>query len=261
MFDEDAFYNELTTTWLGHDFIYFEQLESTNSFLREATSDEVGHGTICLTDHQTAGRGRYDREWVADSSANLTFTLAFKPFRAEGLHVLTLACALAITETVDQWLEVETNIKWPNDVIYEGRKMGGILTESVFSGNQIDRVLVGIGLNVNQERFPSSIDEKATSMCRIAEAKSFDREPLLAGILQRIEHFYGQWKRFDVNLLKAVNQRIIGYGSWVSLYVGDQLFDGKCKFLGINEEGALVVLTSNDEIKTFSYEQVHIATD
>lgn len=261
MFDEEAFYNELTTTWLGHDFIYVEQLDSTNSFLRKAESNDVGHGTICLTDHQTTGRGRYDRKWVGDPSANLTFTLAFKPLRAEGLHVLTLACALAITEIVDQWLEVETDIKWPNDVFCDGQKLGGILTESVFAGNEIDRVLVGIGLNVNQERFPSSLDDKATSMCRIGDGKSFDREPLLAGLLQRIEYYYGQWKRFDVSLLKTINKRIIGYGRWVSLYVGDQLFDGECKFLGINEDGALVVLTSNDEIKTFSYEQVHIATD
>lgn len=261
MFDKDAFYNELTTSWLGQDFIYVEKLDSTNSYLRKADSDKVEHGTICLTDHQTAGRGRYDRTWVANPSENLTCTLAFKPYRAEGLHVLTLACALAIAEMVDQWLEVETDIKWPNDVVCEGQKLAGILTESVFSGNEIDRVLVGIGLNVNQERFPSSIDHKATSMSRLAEGKSFDRETVLAGILQRIEHFYGQWKRFDVNLLKTINQRIIGYGKWISLYVGDQLFDGTCKFLGINEDGALVVLTSNDEIKTFSYEQVHIATD
>ncbi len=261
MFDEKAFENRLTTSWLGQDFIYVEQLDSTNSYLRRAESDKVGHGTICLTDHQTHGRGRYERKWVTRPSANLTFTIAFKPSRVAGLHVLTLASALAITETVDQCLDVECDIKWPNDIYYKNKKLGGILTESVFTGNQIDRVLVGIGLNVNQEKFSEPIDQTATSMYQIAGGKSFKREPILAGVLQRIEHFYSQWQRFDVKLLKAINRRIIGYGEWVSLQVGGERYDGKCKFLGINEEGALVVLTSNDEIKTFSYEQVHITTD
>lgn len=261
MFNQKQFKKELTTSWIGHDLIYLEKVGSTNSYLRKMDAENVQDGTLCLTDNQTRGRGQYERQWLTRAGKNLTFTIAFQPSRIDGLHILTLACALAITETVGPYLLKNTRIKWPNDIYYEDRKLGGILTESIFSGNTLDRVLVGIGINVNQKSFPPSLEDNATSLCRILQNETFDRESLLASILQKIEYNYICWKKNDTELLKKINRNIIGYGQWVHLYLGDQRLNGKSKFLGINQEGNLVVLTSEDEVKKFSYEQVRIATD
>lgn len=261
MFDVEQFKKRLNTTWLGHDVIYVEQLESTNSYLRSLNSDKISHGTLCITDHQTRGRGQYERNWISEPGANLTFTLVVKPKMAERLHVLTLACALAATEQVETLVNVPSYIKWPNDVYSDGKKLGGLLTETVFSGNNLDRVLIGIGLNINQKSFKAPLNKTATSFMQLSKGASFERELVLAHLLQKIEYNYDRWNRLKIDLLKSINQRMLGYGQWVKLIVNDEPWDDKCKFLGINEKGQLVVLTARDEIETFSYEQIRIITD
>lgn len=262
LFDLTTFENNLSTQWLGQSVCYFEKLESTNSFAKNLSADEVRQGMLCLTDNQTKGRGQYERNWESESGKNLTFSLVFRPQTSERFHVLTLACALAIVEHLNELIaeNPRTSIKWPNDVMLNKKKIAGLLTESVFNGNKPDRVVIGIGLNVNQCNFSPEVSEKATSIS-LEKNKPVSRERLLSDLLGRIEYKYNLWHRQQTDLLKSINQNIIGYGQWVGLKVNDEQRNGSYKLLGINETGKLLLLNDDGGIESFSYEQIRIITD
>jgi len=260
-FDETLYRKELATQWLGQRLCYFDELESTNTYLKKIPSEEVQQGLLCLTDHQTKGRGQYERRWESEQHANLTFSLAFLPTSAERFHVLTLACALALVKYLNEMLEAPCScISWPNDVMLNDKKVAGFLTESVFSGNSFDRLVIGIGINVNQRQFSEELSDIATSIC-LEMDKPVGRESFLAGLLSRIERNYNLWHRHKFELLKSINRNIKGYGQWVGLMVDDELQEDTYKLLGIDEKGQLLMLNQDAGIESFSYEQIRLVTD
>lgn len=260
-FDPSVFQQRLKTQWLGQSLCYFQQLESTNSYLKRMSADEVKQGMVCLTDDQSRGRGQYNRKWESEPGQNLTFSMAFFPSVAERFHVLTMACALGVMEHLNDTLEgCEVYIKWPNDIIVNDRKIAGVLTETMFSGNHLDRLVIGIGLNVNQQQFPEDLSSKATSVC-LENGGKVKREYFLGDVLSRIERNYNLWHRQQPDLLKAINQNIRGYGQWIGLKVNGELRDDTYKLLGIDESGKLLVLDHEGTIESFSYEQIRLITD
>lgn len=259
MFDLDTYNKNLSTQWLGHNPIYFDELDSTNTYLKKLPTEEVSHGQLCITDNQTKGRGQYERNWETVAGENLTFTLAFCPSNARRLHILTLACALAAVSQIEECAGCEAFIKWPNDVLINNKKVAGLLTETVFNGNSLDRLLIGIGLNVNQDQFSADIKKGATSLKKIC-GKEIDREQFLCGFLSRIEFEYVRWHKQNDKLLKSINQKIIGYGQWIKLQVNGQEQKGDFKLLGINEKGELAAIDNEGGLKTFAYEQIRLIT-
>jgi BirA family biotin operon repressor/biotin-[acetyl-CoA-carboxylase] ligase len=215
---------------------------------------------ICLTNHQTKGRGQYERKWESEEGQNLTFSIAFLPPIAERFHVLTLACALAMVEYFDELLPSTcAAIKWPNDLLLNDKKAAGILTEAVFSGNTFDRLIIGIGINVNQENFLPDLKELATSLS-LEAGQDFEREQLLATLLKHLEHKYTRWQKQKDGLIKSINRNIVGYGQWVGLEIDDELQENQFKLLGIGEKGQLLMLNREGGIESFSYEQVNLIT-
>lgn len=239
---------------------YFDEIESTNSYLKTISAEEVTHGMVCLTDYQTQGRGQYERNWESSPALNLTFTLAFHPPSSERLHVLTLACARATVDLIEEHTDYQAFIKWPNDVLVNNRKIAGLLTETVFTGNSLDRVLVGIGLNVNQDSFSESLHSKATSF-NMEQGVKFQREDLLADLLQLIEYSYTRWHKNENELLRSINKKLVGYGRWIQLQVNGHAREGRYKLLGVDEKGLLTVINEESGVETFSYEQIQLITD
>src|SRR5699024_5092391 len=107
-------------------------------------------------------------------------------------------------------------IKWPNDVMLERKKVAGLLTEAVFNGNKLDRLVFGMGLNLNQRTFSSDLADKATSVF-LATDETLNREDFLTELLARIEYKYNLWHRRQGDLLKTINRNIKGYGKWIGL--------------------------------------------
>jgi BirA family biotin operon repressor/biotin-[acetyl-CoA-carboxylase] ligase len=260
-FDQSAFTNNLTTQWLGHDFTFFDELESTNTYLKKISADDVHHGMLCLTDYQTKGRGQYERHWETEQGKNLTFSLALSPSSAGRFHVLTLSCALALVEQLNEIFDTPCAcISWPNDVLLNDKKMAGLLTETLFTGNNFDRLVIGIGININQQQFSSELDGKATSVS-LEMGKEVEREQFLADLMGRIEHNYNLWDRRKGALLKTINRNIKGYGQWVRLAIDGEVQDRTYKLLGIDEQGQLLMLNQDAGIEKFSYEQIRLVTD
>ena len=260
MFDLDKYNQLLNTQWLGQSISYFEELESTNTYLKKLEADRVTHGQLCLADCQSRGRGQYERNWISEGGKNLTFSLAFKPSTTERFHILALACARAAVTEIEDQIGCEAFIKWPNDIIIDGKKVAGVLTESMFNGNALDRLLIGIGMNVNQTEFPKELRHKATSLRQINGA-SLQREPLLSNILSRIEYEYIRWHKHNDDLLRFINKKIIGYGRWVHMQVNGHEYDNMFKLLGVNQEGQLTAISKEGDLETFSYEQIRVHAD
>lgn len=261
-FDVSLFRQQLNSQWLGQSFCYFEELESTNTYLKKLPADDVEQGMICFTDNQTRGRGQYERNWQSAPGENLTFSLAFLPSSAERFHVLTLACALALVEQLNESVNGDATacIKWPNDVLYNDKKMAGLLTETVFNGNKFDRLVIGIGVNINQEIFSDDLEEIATSI-RKETGDRINREDFLAEFLNRIEYKYNMWQRQKQDLLKSINRNVRGYGQWIGLKVDGKMREDTYKLLGIDETGQLLMLNHDGGIEKFSYEQIRLVTD
>lgn len=257
MFNIQTFKSKLTTQWLGRSLLFFEELNSTNTYLKRLPAEEISHGLVCLTDYQTKGRGQYEKNWESRPGQNLTFTLTFLPGSSGRFHILTLACAKAAIDLINKTTGLNARIRWPNDVYLNGKKLGGLLTEATFSGNNIDRLLVGIGLNINQESFSPDLSGKATSL-KTETGENHAGEEFLADLLSYIEYEYGRWHKRDVEQLKEINKKIIGYGEWVTLEIDGDICDETAKLLGINEEGQLAVLEKEGEVKTYSYEQIRV---
>ncbi|MEX2641594.1 MAG: biotin--[acetyl-CoA-carboxylase] ligase [Balneolales bacterium] len=258
MFDVNEFFRSLNTQWLGRHFWYFKELDSTNGYVKSKKKAETAHGLTCIADSQRQGRGLYGKTWETQPAANLTFTVVFKPALNNCLQTLNLMSALSVSEVLQQQTGLNFSLKWPNDVYYGNRKIGGLLTETSFTGPNLDRILLGIGLNINQREFNGELHDKACSLSLITDKDGFCREDLLAHILNQIEHNYQQWENNDQLLIRGINRKLIGYGKWVRLQVDGVHSKEPSKLLGVNSSGFLHVLNNEDELKIFTHEEVRI---
>ncbi len=186
--------------------------------------------------------------------------MVLKPVRNTGLQLFSLAVIFALKETLTSIFSCESRIKWPNDLIVFNKKLGGILTECRYTGKNLERILLGLGVNVNQMRFPADIEGQAISLIHVTDGKAVDRSLFLASLMDRIEPLLDQAEDGDKDLIRNINRSIQGYGQWVSLSVDGQREDTPVKILGINEFGYMMVLTANDEVKTFTHEQIRIGS-
>ena len=183
----------LKTDAFGRAIRGHASVDSTNTKAAQWAREGAAHGSVVLTEYQTAGRGRQGRRWEAEPGQNLMFSVVLRPpLPPDRLGLLPLAAGLAVAEAVDPFIApVTASVKWPNDVLVEGRKTCGMLLETSFSGRAavIDApafVVLGIGLNVNQVDFPDALADTATSL-RLITGRLVPRAPLLARLLRRLE--------------------------------------------------------------------------
>ncbi len=245
--------------WLGSEVLYLDSVDSTNTYLKNLDHEKISHGMMAVTDDQTNGRGQFRKKWLSEPGKNLTFTLLFTPARADGLMLLTVATASAISKVLEDLTKFSSEVKWPNDIFLNGKKIGGVLTECLFMGKTPERVLLGIGLNINQVKFNSELETSATSLMK-ETGERFNREHVLSRILTAIQHAYGRWHKMDSKLPADVNKNIEGYGQWVTITLNGVQQKGSFKFLGINEKGECLFLNEELDVNTFSHEQIRIIT-
>ncbi len=146
-----AIQRELTTHIFGQPTHYYQQVDSTNTALKALADEGAPEGTLTIANEQTAGRGRFKRRWRAPAGSSLLTSLLFRPAflppaRAQTLMML---CALAATDAIETETGIAAGVKWPNDLVYNGRKLAGLLSEMSLSGETLEWVVVGMGMNVN----------------------------------------------------------------------------------------------------------------
>ncbi|MBQ8638232.1 MAG: biotin--[Lachnospiraceae bacterium] len=229
----------LDTAWAGNYLEVYHEIDSTNRRAKQLGEEGAPHGALVAADSQTAGKGRRGRSWVTPAGSALAFSLLLRPsIPVDRVSMLTLVAALAVSRAIDELAGIRTGIKWPNDIVYERRKLCGILTEMSTDGTQIRYALVGIGVNVHMKEFPQELQDKALSLAMTGGPVP-ERARLLGRILHWFEIGYRQLEEDgDLHRMKQeYESRMAGRNDLVSIREGDQERIGTC--LGITEMGAM----------------------
>lgn len=227
----------------------FDSLPSTNLEAMKRASDGAAEGLCIVAGEQTAGRGRRQREWVSPCGAGLYFSILLRPqFAQSSWPLLTLMAAIAVHDALLAECQLETDIKWPNDILVDGKKLCGILAETIDTPAG-RAVVVGIGINLTQSAFPPALETIATSVETGTSAKPDLAKVLEALVSMLVTHY---------EVLNAVDGNAEIVRSWCtrSSYCRGKLVrvtDGNETFLGttrgLERDGALRVETDNGEIK------------
>lgn len=220
----------------GITVYYYPQVGSTNDVARELAADGAPEGTVVVADEQIRGRGRLARHWVAPANTSLLISVIFRPtLPPDQANRYLIACGLAVAETCEAAAGVRIDVKWPNDLLIDGKKLAGILAESSIEGEHLDWVIVGAGLNVHQVFTPTDpLSGRATSL-RMETGKEHDRATLLAQILARLNDWCA---RLDQSaLIAAWRARCPMLGQPVQVETPDGILTGVAE--DIDTTGAL----------------------
>ena len=198
-YDGKSIADRIRTSWVGKSVKFYDSLDSTNLMAKAEAEKGAPSGTLIVADMQTAGRGRRGKAWESPKGTNIYNTLILRPdFKPEKASMLTLLMALAVVEGVeksclnqkqDKAKEPCPGIKWPNDVVINGRKICGILTEMNFAKDGRWYVIIGTGINVGQQTFAPELAERATSLAE-EYGKRISRSDLLAHVMEAFEEIY-----------------------------------------------------------------------
>lgn len=245
----------LDTDFIGRNIHYFESLSSTNIKAKEIAM-EMPEGTIIISEEQTRGKGRLGRDWTSPKGKGIWMSIILKP-DLEPVEVakLTLIGAAAVHQGLME-MEIKSQIKWPNDIIIERKKVCGILTEMSCELNIINYCIMGIGINVNLDAkdFPKELENKATSL-KIFTGEKINRKLLLANILNHFEKLYIPFvEKKDISKsIEISKENSILLGENIRIIRGETEKIGKA--IDIDNEGQLIVELENGNIeKVFSGE-------
>ncbi len=229
----------LHTAWLGQEYKYLTEVDSTNIYAKRWADAGAPHGAVAAADLQTAGRGRLGRAWSSPSGTGVWFSLVLRPhIPPDKAPQLSLATAVGVAAGL-RALGYAAGIKWPNDIYIDGRKVCGMLTEMHGSVESVEWVVVGIGINCLNRELPPEIRDIATTLA-LASDKPVIRAQVLGEVLNHLEYYYDllaregfagirrEWLANNITLGKRVNIRTL-----------DETFFGEA--LDMNEDGSLLV--------------------
>jgi len=255
----------IKTEFLGKEIYYFDTIDSTNNYAKKIAEDGCEEGTVVISDCQIAGKGRRGREWASLAGKGIYMSVVLKPLlEPSQMQLITLAASVAVAEALKEQTGMDLGIKWPNDIILDARKLCGILTEMTCETDKINYVILGLGVNVNQdmEDFPADLRDKAVSLkagCKqlTGENKTFNRAKIIASILLHIEKYYKM-------LQSGLNEEIIDKWRLHSITLGKQIMcsDSRGSYLciaeDITEDGHLVVKCEDGSVRELLSGEVSI---
>lgn len=226
---------------LGHPVYLYRQVGSTNDEARRLAEGGAPEGLLVAAEAQTAGRGRAGRHWLTPPGAALAFSLVLRPAVAPSAAArLTMVAGLAICDAIEAVTPLQAVLKWPNDVLVNGKKAGGILVEAGLMGERLEYAIVGIGLNVSQAPPPEAVMFPATALASEA-GRPVDRLRLLRACLDRMEGHYTRLADPDT-LQRAWAGRLAWLGERVVATTPDGEVSGQAE--AVDAEGALVIRLS-----------------
>lgn len=225
----------------NRNIIYYEKLDSTNTKIKEMAEEGAQHGTVVVADMQTAGKGRRGRNWESPAGTNVYMSILLRPkMEPSKAPMLTLVMAYSVAKVLQQQGHQDIRIKWPNDLVLSNKKVCGILTEMNLKGQQIEYVVIGIGINANTTDFPKELSDSATSLY-LESGKEIERKQLVCEIVKAFKKEYDrflekeelsfiqeEYNNILINCKKEV--RVLEPGNEYAAYA-----------LGINKTGELLV--------------------
>jgi BirA family biotin operon repressor/biotin-[acetyl-CoA-carboxylase] ligase len=249
--------NIFSGLFVGQNFVRIKEVDSTNNFLKELASNSkpLIEGTVIMAETQYAGRGQQQNGWHAEPDKNLTFSILLKPsfLPVTQQFDLVRAVSLGVFDALQPLLGEKLKIKWPNDIYYGNRKLGGMLIENMIQGGQIKNAIVGIGLNVNQQDFPDFLPN-ATSVKQILQ-QDYDLNTLLSDICRHVEAYYLNLKAGkNLFVRETYLSRLYWLNEQKEYKSKEGQFAGTIK--NVRDNGILVVENSNHEELEFSLKEI-----
>ncbi|MFF5993633.1 biotin--[acetyl-CoA-carboxylase] ligase [Lysinibacillus sp. KU-BSD001] len=241
----------LQTKRIGQTIHHFEQVESTQLIAHDLVRQHTSDGTVVIAEQQTAGRGRMLRPWESTEGKGVWMTVILKPdVLPHQAPQFTLVAAVAVVNAMKAMFSSFTpEIKWPNDILINGRKCTGILTEMVAEADRVQALLIGIGINVNQQidDFPEELQSIATSMA-MAHGEPIDRALFIANVLDFLEHYSNLYIQHGFQPIKALWEEASGtIGKQVRATTLREVIEGEA--IGITDTGVLQIRTADGEVK------------
>ncbi|MBN1473384.1 MAG: biotin--[acetyl-CoA-carboxylase] ligase [Syntrophaceae bacterium] len=236
---------ELAGEIIGHSIHYFQEIGSTNDEAFRLGMDGAPEGTVVVADSQSAGKGRLQRSWFSPPQANIYTSIILRPeFNPADAPRITIMAGLAAAQTIETYCPREARIKWPNDVLLDGKKVCGILAQMQTNEDKIDFVILGIGINVNiaADDFPAEIRKIATSLA--AQTGAFhSRHDLLITLYKNLSKWYKTLISTGFEMISDEWLRMASLiGCKIQVKFGNEIIKGKA--VGIDERGALVMSDS-----------------
>lgn len=246
--DVGALTELLETRAFGRSLMVVDKTASTQILAHEKVAEGAAEGFVVIAEEQTSGRGRMGRSWHSPSGKGLWFSLVLQPrISVSAVAQLTFVLCVAVCRTIRQLTGLCAEIKWPNDLLINGRKVSGILLESHAEDERLQYVVAGVGISVNIDRqeYPKDLRDKATSL--YAEAgRLFSREALLAALLKEIEHLYVLFLNRGFAAIRLLWE---AHSSTIGKRIETNTVHGVVKgtAVGMDDAGALLVETSSGE--------------
>lgn len=240
--------SQLKTKKIGRNIVYFDETDSTNNDAKRAW--ESADGSVFIAEIQNGGKGRLGRSWESPKSSGIWMSILLKPdLNPLDAPKITQTAGLAVCKALKRF---GAQIKWPNDIIIKSKKVCGILTEMSAQTDMVDYIVCGIGINVNNESFDSEIAEKATSLY-IESGKKQNRAEIVCGVLEEFEDLYERFLKGGLKeILDEYKASCVNLNRDVRVIYKKQELVGRA--VDINENGELVVKTSENEVNIFSGE-------
>ena len=243
---------ELCNSTIGNNFIYLDQTTSTMDIARKYSNDSRNDGLVVFAEHQTKARGRLGRDWISQQNQNITFSILVYP-DSEMINQLTIASSVIIARFLES-IDLVPQIKWPNDVLVNNKKIAGILVESLFQENIPTSAIIGIGLNVNF--FPSTELPNGKTATSISHelGHTIDRSIILIDLIKQFNSFYTKEDLWD-SIFEYWNQHLITLGQNITIKTNNQIqITGIAE--SVNQSGALKVRKQNGNIEYIDYGEI-----
>ncbi|TMW73570.1 biotin--[acetyl-CoA-carboxylase] ligase [Alteribacter natronophilus] len=227
--------------------LHYPTIHSTQDTAHQLASEQAGEGTLVLSDEQTKGKGRLGREWHSPPGTGIWMSLILRPdIEVRNAPQLTLLTAVAVVRGIKQSVGLEPEIKWPNDILFNGKKAAGILTEMQAEPDRVHAIIVGLGLNVNQDFFPPELEHIATSL-RMEKGKKVGRSDVLQAILEEWDWLYSLFLKEGFAAIKPLwEAHALTMGREISARTPKETLKGIA--VGIDEAGVLLLRTKDGKL-------------
>jgi BirA family biotin operon repressor/biotin-[acetyl-CoA-carboxylase] ligase len=241
----------LFTKYIGKEVYYFPELKSTNIMAKEKAlhrAEGINEGTLIIAERQSAGKGRLGREWFSPAGGIWLSIILYPQLPPSYISRITLMTAVVVVRAIKMCTQIDPQIKWPNDILINEKKVCGILTEMSAELDIINWVVVGIGINVNIEHqeFPEDIQENTISLKEVS-GKEILRVKMVQIFLQEFEKYYESLKRKEFSsILKEWKLYSHTLGRKIRVDMGERIVTGEA--VNINEEGALILKKEDGEL-------------
>ena len=243
--DQKWIRNQLRAELVGRKIMTYDSVDSTNNVAKNLIGTPDKEGAVILADHQTQGKGRNGRTWHSEENVGIYLSILLNPtLPLEDISQITLVAGVTVVQAINEFSRARAYLKWPNDIILNGKKVAGVLTEN-HKNNSQSGIILGIGINVNHSHFPVSLQHIATSMA-MENGEIFERLPLITFLINHLDQEYRCFLEEGLSpVIDHWNLNSDMFGKQISVTHGNQTFSGTA--MKLDPRGHLVVLMDNGE--------------